>query len=272
MENYKKRVLNTVKFSFNDIPEFDECNKYNNIKVKKNIYDYNSKTDKSLVTLNNEIIDKKFKLPLENKVTEIGNEYIKHARDKILKTISLTNNNISTKKTSSRLLTSLANEKNNRKKCKNTFFSIYNKNNKKVTNNNISLDSNKKIKKNCKDNFFKQKSLDLNIGKDNLFNKKSLDLNIDLANLKSNNDSNCNKNIKEISSKLSNFDLNEFENNENFINNENRLSTITSRVKQLEQQLSITMKELREKNNIIYELKKEIKEKNILLKSTSNEK
>jgi len=58
---------------------------------------------------------------------------------------------------------------------------------------------------------------------------------------------NTNNHIKQINCNLNNINLNSLEKNENIINNENHFSTITSRVKQLEQQLSITMKELHEK-------------------------
>lgn len=77
-----------------------------------------------------------------------------------------------------------------------------------------------------------------------LYSRKSIET---LNNESFNKKLNSNSYLKEISANLSDINLNLLEKNENTINNENRLSTITTRVKQLEQQLSITMKELHEK-------------------------
>jgi len=104
------------------------------------------------------------------------------------------------------------------------------------------------IKKNANSKLNKLDKLDdnNNIKTEKLFDrKKSLDsLTIDSHKKKINDTNNL---IKQINCNLNNINLNSLEKNENIINNENHLSTITSRVKQLEQQLSITMKELHEK-------------------------
>ncbi|OUM60142.1 hypothetical protein PIROE2DRAFT_14172 [Piromyces sp. E2] len=250
MESYNRKVVNTVKFSFNDIPKFEDNNKFNNNnninKSKKSISEIKPKLIKPLKSTHNIIHNKNSKILLDSTKKS---ESLKNNQENIYKKANLKSSSFPFKKI----------------KSSKSLKPIVDLNRKNDNIKNYSISDNKiSVKKN------NYNSSELNEEKLNkLFSRKSLDsLNNELYNKKINTSSH----LKEISANLININLNSVEKNENTINNENRLSTITIRVKQLEQQLSITMKELQEKNNIIYELKKELKEKNLLLKSSSDEK
>ncbi|ORX42991.1 hypothetical protein BCR36DRAFT_415838 [Piromyces finnis] len=249
MESVNKKILNPIKFSFNDIPKFEDNNKFNNngklIKSKSHS-EIKSKLIKSLKTTQSNSSNKKSKLLSDNSNKK---EYSKCDQENIYKKANLKNVSFPLKlKSSSKPLKPIADLR--RKKDYIKDFPI-NDNQTSILKNNYKLSDLVEEKRN------------------HLLSKKSLEsLNMELFDKKINSDSH----LKEINSSTLNINMSSLEKNENIINNENRLSTITARVKKLEQQLSITMKELQEKNNIIYELKKELKERNLLLKSSSDEK
>ncbi|KAL6618329.1 hypothetical protein U3516DRAFT_811565 [Neocallimastix sp. 'constans'] len=233
----KKKVVN---FSFNDIPKFEKTNNNNNNKIKKSI-DINPKLIKPLGSTHHDIFNKKLKILTASNLNEENS--LKNHKEDIFQKGNLLKDGFPLKKIKSiPSLKSLTDTTNINKKTKSNNISIYNK---------------VQVKRNKENN------------KDKLYDKKTMNsLSVSTQNMKNK----INNKIKEINANISNINLNSLEQNENIINNENRLSTITSRLKQLEQQLSITMKELQEKNNIIYDLRKELKEKDRLLKSTDDEK
>jgi len=68
MEGYNKKVVNTVKFSFNDIPKFEDNKKFNNNnnKLKKSLNDIKPKKIKPLKSSHNTEKNKNSKTLLDN--------------------------------------------------------------------------------------------------------------------------------------------------------------------------------------------------------------